>query len=107
MIEVKDNITIVNKLKNFSEFKFFSKPIANPELSIEEQLALFFDLYENLFNSIPNEGNQSHRFILEKTAEKLDVNLQDDVNIQVLIDEITLLREQLLEANQIINTLNK
>lgn len=73
------------------------------EISIEE----FFQLYEELFYSIPKEGDiNSHRYILQKEAEYLDVKLSDEIDIQVLLDEITTLRNELLEANKILNNNN-
>ena len=56
----------------------------------------FFDLYDQLFYQIPKEGDtDSHRYILEKEAEYLDVIINQE-DIQALLDEITTLRQQLL-----------
>ena len=75
----------------FKEFAILT-PVA-PELTIDE----FFTLYEELFSSIPKEGDiNSQRYILNKTAEYLGVRLADDTNIDVLLQEITTLRQQLL-----------
>jgi hypothetical protein len=67
----------------------------------------FFTLYDDLFYQIPPEGEvQSHRFILNKTAEYLGVKINDESNIQVLLDEITLLKQELLDANKSLGSIN-
>jgi hypothetical protein len=68
----------------------------------------FFQLYENLFESISKEGDtQSHRYILNKTAEYLGVNINETTDIQALLDEITSLRNELLDTNKTLLDLNK
>ena len=64
----------------------------------------FFTLYEQLFFQIPKEGDaDSHRFIIEKEAEYLGINLNTD-DIQALLAEITTLRQEILTAQQTIQT---
>ena len=58
----------------------------------------FFVLYDEVFYQIPKEGDiNSHRYILEKEAEYLGVNLNND-DIQALLDEITTLRQTVLDT---------
>ena len=65
----------------------------------------FFILYEQLFYQIPKEGEiNSHRFILQKEAEYLGVIINED-DIQALLDEITSLRQQVLDTQSIIKDL--
>jgi len=67
----------------------------------------FFQLYEELFYQIPKEGDtNSHQFILRKEADYLGVSISQD-DIQALLNEITSLRQQVLESQQIINDLTK
>ena len=67
----------------------------------------FFELYEQLFYQIPKEGDtNSHRYILEKEAEYLGVNINQD-DIQALLDEITNLRQQVLDSQTLINKISK
>ena len=67
----------------------------------------FFQLYEDLFYQIPKEGDtNSHRYILEKEAEYLGVIISQD-DIQALLDEITTLRQQLLDTQTALNDLTK
>ncbi len=67
----------------------------------------FFDLYENLFYQIPREGDtNSHRYIIEKEAEYLGIIINQD-DIQALLDEITTLRQQLLDTQTALNDISK
>jgi hypothetical protein len=70
-----------------------SETTVQPEVTIED----FFALYDELFFTIPKEGDiNSHAYILNREAEYLGVKFADDVNIQALLQEITDLRQQLL-----------
>jgi hypothetical protein len=67
----------------------------------------FFQLYEELFYQIPKEGDtNSHKYILQKEADYLGISISQD-DIQALLNEITSLRQQVLEAQQTINDLTK
>ena len=67
----------------------------------------FFELYEQLFYQIPKEGDtNSHRFILEKEAEYLGVIINQD-DIQALLDEITVLRQQVLDTQNSLSEISK
>jgi hypothetical protein len=68
-----------------------------PEIGIDE----FFELYEQLFYQIPKEGEtNSHRYILTRTVQYLGVKLAEDIDVNALLEEITSLRQQLLEADK-------
>lgn len=70
-------------------------------LTAEISLDDFFKLYEDLFYIIPKEGDiNSHRYILNKEAEYLGVGITDEIDVQALLDEITNLRQELLDANK-------
>jgi hypothetical protein len=67
----------------------------------------FFELYEQLFYQIPKEGEiNSHRYILEKEADYLGVIISQD-DIQALLDEITTLRQEVLDSQTTVSELNK
>ena len=67
----------------------------------------FFQLYEDLFYQIQKEGDtNSHKYIIQKEADYLGVSINQD-DIQALLDEITSLRQQVLETQQIIHDLTK
>jgi hypothetical protein len=79
------------------------KQLLNNQAVVEDVFTIddFFQLYEDLFFQIPKEGDaQSHRFILNQTAEYLGISLNDGTDIQALLDEITTLRSELLTVNQ-------
>ena len=67
----------------------------------------FFQLYEDLFYQIEKEGDtNSHRYILQREADYLGVSISQD-DIQALLNEITSLRQQVLESQTTINELIK
>jgi hypothetical protein len=74
-----------------------------PTFTIED----FFELYEQLFYQIPKEGDtDSHRYILEKEAEYLGVIINQD-DIQALLDEITILRQQVIDTQTALDEISK
>lgn len=67
----------------------------------------FFELYDQLFYQIPTEGEtNSHRFILQREADYLGVSISQE-DVQALLDEITNLRQQVLDSQTVINELTK
>lgn len=78
----------------FSELLIPSAPTPSIFDSVEE----FFLSYDNIFNSIPNEGEvNSHRYILNRESDYLGVKLITDDDLQLLLQEITDLRKRLVE----------
>lgn len=70
-------------------------------------LSDFFQLYEQLFYQIPKEGDvNSHRYIIEKEAEYLGITINQD-EIQALLNEITTLRQQVLDTQTALNDISK
>lgn len=79
-------------------FKFFINSTPE-EQDVDSTVESFFQMYEDIYFQIPIEGDRSsHEYLVKKSSElyKLD---QDVTNLQPLLDEITDLRVQLLEAN--------
>jgi hypothetical protein len=75
----------------------------NPSFTLED----FFSLYEQLFYQIPKEGDtNSHRYILQKEANYLGVIINEE-DIQALLDEITSLRQQVLDTQSTLSELSK
>lgn len=73
-----------------------------PTFTLED----FFTLYEQLFFQIPKEGDSnSHQFILQKEADYLGVSINTE-DVQALLAEITSLRQEILSAQQTIQTLS-
>ena len=82
----------------FSQLLNNQPPEEETTFTIED----FFELYEQLFYQIPKEGEtNSHQYILEREADYLGVNLNQD-DIQALLDEITNLRQQILDSQSTI-----
>ena len=74
-----------------------------PVFTIED----FFQLYEQLFYQIPKDGEvNSHSYIIQKETDYLGIIISQD-DIQALLDEITILRQEVLESQTTINELNK
>jgi len=66
-------------------------------ITVEE----FFDLYNTLFYEIPAEGNvNSHISLIQRSSEYIGFTEENDENIQILLDEITSLREELLQTQK-------
>jgi len=74
-----------------------------PTFTLED----FFTLYDQLFYEIPKEGDvDSHRVILQREADYLGVIIDQD-DIQALLDEITSLRQQVVDTQTALNELNQ
>jgi hypothetical protein len=85
-------------------FKYLIKTEEQPEFTLDD----FFQLYGDVFYQIPKEGDaNSHEYILNKTAEYLGVKLANDIDVQALLEEITTLKQQLVDSQQMINDLTK
>lgn len=78
-------------------FKSFGQPVDVEQGPTIEQ---FFLDYETLYNEIPIQGEtNSHEYLVQKSGELINFE-KDTADIQPLIDEITQLREELLNANE-------
>jgi hypothetical protein len=85
----------------------FSQLINNQTLEEQPSFTLddFFQLYDDLFNQIPREGDiNSHQYILQREADYLGVQINKD-DLQALLDEITSLRQEVLDSQITINDL--
>lgn len=86
----------------------FKQLINTPTLEETFTVDDFFQLYDELFDQIPKEGDiNSHRYILNKELEYLGLTLNEGTDIQALLEEITTLRGDLLNANKTLLDLNK
>lgn len=77
--------------------------LVTPPPPLEETISVeqFFDLYNSIFYDIPAEGDiNSHQFLIERSREYIGVDETTDEEIQVLLDEITTLRQNLLDTEQ-------
>lgn len=61
----------------------------------------FFELYNTLFYEIPATGEvNSHQFLINRSTEYIGFTEEKEEDIQILLDEITQLREELLATQQ-------
>jgi hypothetical protein len=106
-ISLDKNIFGKNNFEKLIDNRFKQLVGTQPE-SGDITLSDFFQMYEDLFYEIPKEGDiESHRYILTKSSEYLGVKINEESNIQALLDEITSLRNELLDANKTLLDLNK
>jgi len=81
---------------SFSELTPPPPPVEDT-FTVEE----FFDLYTSLFYDIPAEGEiNSHQFLIQRSSEYIGFTQETSDEIQVLLDEITNLRQNLLATEQ-------
>ena len=80
---------------SFSQISPPPPPVENTT-TVEE----FFKLYRALFYDIPTEGDiNSHAYLVRTSGEYIGEETASE-DVQALLDEITLLRQELLEVNQ-------
>lgn len=85
-------------------FKSFVQPSTEDQ---EVTLEQFFSIYDSLFLEIPAEGDlQSHTYLINKSSELVDFE-KDTTDIQPLLDEITQLRNQILDYQEQLIEANK
>ena len=102
MAKVNLNRTVFNKRKfNQSVDTKFSQLVPKPEAEVPAPTVEdFFILYTELFYEIPKEGEtNSHTYLIKESGEYVNFN-QINEDIQVLLEEITALRTELLEKEQ-------
>ena len=67
----------------------------------------FFDYYNQLFFDIPKFGEtNSHEYLIKTSTEYIGASSVVNDELQALVDEITSLRQQLLESQQQLIDLN-
>jgi len=101
------NKTVFNKeaYENTIDTSFSQVSIPSPPLADTITVSEFFDLYNTIFYDIPAQGDtNSHAYIVAKSGDYINAD-QINEDIQALLDEITILRQDLLAANQQILTL--
>jgi hypothetical protein len=76
--------------------------VSTPPLPLEDTITVneFFDLYEAIFYDIPSNGpTNSHEYLVKTSGDYINFE-QNNEDVQALLDEITILRQDLLAANQ-------
>ena len=95
-VQKKDDLEkVVSK-----QFATFIQPEQEEDTDTVDEL---FRLYDQLYLEISLEGPKSHTYLIEESSKLVSIDQQ--VNIQPLLEEITDLRQRLLEANEYINEL--
>ena len=85
----------------------FSQLITQEDETLSFSVDDFFELYDQLFYQIPRDGEKnSHQYILQREADYLGISISQE-DVQALLDEITSLRQQVLDTQTIINDLTK
>ena len=85
----------------------FSQLITQEDETLSFSVDDFFELYDQLFYQIPRDGEtNSHQYILQREADYLGISVSQD-DVQALLNEITSLRQQVLDAQTTINELTK
>lgn len=87
----EDSSIVISK-----EFTTFTQPEQEQDNDTVNEL---FRLYDKLYLTIPLEGPQSHSYLIEESSKLITIQ-KDNSEIQPLLDEITTLRERLLQANE-------
>jgi hypothetical protein len=85
----------------------FSQLITQEDETLSFSVDDFFELYDQLFYQISRDGEtNSHQYILQREADYLSISISQE-DVQALLDEITSLRQQVLDTQTIINDLTK
>ena len=106
-ISLDKNVFIKNNFEKVVDTRF-KQLIGTQQSQGDITISDFFQIYEDIFYQIPKDGDiESHRYILNKTTEYLGVKISEDNDVQALLDEITLLRNELLDANKTLLDLTK
>lgn len=98
---VYDNVSLSKIVDR--EFKAFADPVEEQDTDTVEEL---FRLYDKLYLEVPINGDSnSHEYLINKSSDLVNVDLDNEA-IEPLLEEISELRTQLLQANQEVANLN-
>jgi hypothetical protein len=101
------NKTVFNKEAYENTIDTSFSQVSTPPLPLADTITVseFFNFYNTLFYDIPTEGDtNSHTYLVVKSGGYINADQIND-DVQALLDEITVLRQDLLAANQQIITL--
>ena len=107
MAEYPLNRTVFKKEAYESAIDISLSQVPSPTPPLEDTISVaeFFDLYDAIFYDIPTTGDtDSHAYLVAKSGDYINADQIND-DVQALLDEITVLRQDLLAANQQILTL--
>ena len=101
-IQLNKNVFSKRQYQKTIDTSFTQLGVKTIQEQIDEQPTVqeFFDLYNQLFYEIPEEGStNSHEFLVKTSGEYIGFDGLND-EITALQDEISQLREDLLEAQK-------
>ena len=88
----------------FTQLIPFSASLAEEPLPTVDE---FFNFYNQLFFDIPKFGEtNSHEYLIKTSTEYIGASSVVNDELQALVDEVTSLRQQLLESQQQLIDLN-
>lgn len=89
-----------------TKFNQLVLPVTSSDFTQSISVQQFFQYYDELFYVIPKVGDtNSHEYLVKTSSEYIDFQ-QNNEDIQALIDEVTLLRQENLDLTlQLTNTL--
>ena len=102
MAEYTLNRTVFKKEDYENAIDISLSQVSTPSPPLEDTISVaeFFDLYEAIFYDIPSNGStNSHEYIVKTSGDYINFE-QTNEDVQALLDEITILRQDLLAANQ-------
>jgi len=92
----------VDSYERIIDTSFSKESTPLPPIKNTINISEFFTLYDTIFYDIPASGPiNSHEYLIKKSSEYIQPN-QINEDTQLLLDEITSLRQELLVANQTI-----
>jgi hypothetical protein len=96
------NKTVYNRREYVNVIDTSFTQLTPPPPPVEDTITVeeFFSYYNKIFYDIPAEGNiNSHAYLVKTSGEYINAAAPNE-ETQLLLDEITSLRQQLLVANQ-------
>ena len=96
------NKTVYNRREYVNVIDTSFTQLTPPPPPVEDTITVeeFFSYYNKIFYDIPAEGNiNSHAYLVKTSGEYINTAAPNE-ETQLLLDEITSLRQQLLVANQ-------
>lgn len=100
-LSLNKSALVKNTYNNVLDTSFSELTIPPPPVEETVSVSQFFRLYDELFYNIPTEGDiNSHVFLIQRSTEYVGFEQSTPEEIQALLDEITILRKNLLDTEQ-------
>lgn len=99
-IDVLKNIRGKNSLGNVIDRSFKELIPQQPSTPIIATAEEFLQVFDEFIYTLPLTGTNSVQYIFEKVADILNITIDNGLNLQELLDEITLLKDENLQLLQ-------